>query len=130
MSKRGENIYKRKDGRWEGRYIKRYVQKDGKVKPYFGYVYARSYVRCVKSYCKRKRSKCLKSGKLYKESEQKLLLCRMTGKLLPIPKFYNLRPKASIPCGIFLWFFFYVKYYKSIRKCRKLFFSQEKRIGL
>lgn len=35
MSKRGENIYKRKDGRWEGRYIKRYVQKDGKVKPYF-----------------------------------------------------------------------------------------------
>ena len=22
MSKRGENIYKRKDGRWEGRYIK------------------------------------------------------------------------------------------------------------
>ena len=22
MSKRGENIYKRKDGRWEGRYVK------------------------------------------------------------------------------------------------------------
>ncbi len=43
MSKRGENIYKRKDGRWEGRYIKEYVQKNGKVKPFFGYVYARSY---------------------------------------------------------------------------------------
>lgn len=43
MSKRGENIYKRKDGRWEGRYIKRYVQKDGRVKPFFGYVYAKSY---------------------------------------------------------------------------------------
>lgn len=24
MSKKGENIYKRKDGRWEGRYIKYY----------------------------------------------------------------------------------------------------------
>ncbi len=24
MSKKGENIYKRKDGRWEGRYIKCY----------------------------------------------------------------------------------------------------------
>lgn len=25
MSRRGENIYKRKDGRWEGRYIKGYT---------------------------------------------------------------------------------------------------------
>ena len=25
MSRRGENIYKRKDGRWEGRYIKGYA---------------------------------------------------------------------------------------------------------
>lgn len=24
MPRRGENIYKRKDGRWEGRYIKQY----------------------------------------------------------------------------------------------------------
>ncbi|EOS53212.1 hypothetical protein C809_00157 [Lachnospiraceae bacterium MD335] len=39
MSKRGENIYKRKDGRWEGRYIKAY---DGK-KPKYGYVYAKTY---------------------------------------------------------------------------------------
>lgn len=35
MSKRGENIYKRKDGRWEGRYLK-----DGKK---YGYVYGRTY---------------------------------------------------------------------------------------
>ena len=26
MPKKGENIYKRKDGRWEGRYIKGYVR--------------------------------------------------------------------------------------------------------
>lgn len=40
MSKRGENIYKRKDGRWEGRYIKAY---DGAGKAKYGYVYAHSY---------------------------------------------------------------------------------------
>ena len=39
MSRTGENIYKRKDGRWEGRYIKERV--DGKAK--YGAVYARTY---------------------------------------------------------------------------------------
>jgi hypothetical protein len=36
MSKRGENIYKRKDGRWEGRYIKG-RKLDGKIQ--YGYVF-------------------------------------------------------------------------------------------
>lgn len=40
MSKRGENIYKRKDGRWEGRYIKG-RKLDGKI--HYGYVYASNY---------------------------------------------------------------------------------------
>ena len=40
MSRKGENIYKRKDGRWEGRYIKYH---DYSGKPYYGYLYARSY---------------------------------------------------------------------------------------
>ena len=35
MSKRGENIYKRKDGRWGGRYIKG-RKLDGKIQ--YGYV--------------------------------------------------------------------------------------------
>lgn len=39
MSRRGENIYKRKDGRWEGRYIKGHI--NGKSK--YGYVYAKTY---------------------------------------------------------------------------------------
>lgn len=39
MSRKGENIYKRKDGRWEGRYLKR--TPDGKSR--YGYVYARTY---------------------------------------------------------------------------------------
>lgn len=40
MPRRGENIYKRKDGRWEGRYIKDYL--NGKA--HYGYVYAITYV--------------------------------------------------------------------------------------
>lgn len=40
MPRKGENIYKRKDGRWEGRYIKSRTL-EGKAK--YGYVYARSY---------------------------------------------------------------------------------------
>ena len=39
MPKTGENIYKRKDGRWEGRYIKERV--NGKAK--YGTVYAKNY---------------------------------------------------------------------------------------
>lgn len=37
---KGENIYKRKDGRWEGRYKKGY-DKTGKIR--YGYCYGRSY---------------------------------------------------------------------------------------
>lgn len=40
MSKPGENISKRKDGRWEARYIKG-RREDGKI--IFGYVYGKSY---------------------------------------------------------------------------------------
>jgi len=40
MPKRGENIYKRKDNRWEARYIKE-RDSNGKIK--FGYCYAKTY---------------------------------------------------------------------------------------
>ena len=40
MSRRGENIYKRKDGRYEGRYV---IGKTQAGKTRFGYVYARQY---------------------------------------------------------------------------------------
>ena len=40
MPKKGENIYKRKDGRWEGRYIRGY-HADGKAK--YAYVYGKTY---------------------------------------------------------------------------------------
>ena len=55
MARHGENIYKRKDGRWEGRYIKGY-DADGKSIP--GYVY----------------------GKTYKEAKEKLTLAKVTAK--------------------------------------------------
>lgn len=40
MARRGENVYKRKDGRYEGRYIKCY---DSSGKAVYGYIYAKSY---------------------------------------------------------------------------------------
>lgn len=39
MSRTGENIYKRKDGRWEARYIKAYDNSKAK----YGYLYAKTY---------------------------------------------------------------------------------------
>ena len=40
MPKKGENIYLRKDGRWEGRYIK---GRNLNGKPIFGYIYGKQY---------------------------------------------------------------------------------------
>lgn len=40
MSKRGENIYKRKDQRWEGRY-KKGRKENGKI--HYGYIYGKNY---------------------------------------------------------------------------------------
>ena len=43
MPKRGENIYKRKDGRWEGRYLR---GRTASGQAEYGYVYASSYKAC------------------------------------------------------------------------------------
>lgn len=55
MPRRGENIYKRKDGRWEGRFIKGH---DIKGKALYGYVYGRTYSD-VKQSLKNSQSKIL-----------------------------------------------------------------------
>lgn len=60
MSRKGENIFKRKDGRWEGRYIK---ARNGK-KAVYGYVYGKSY-----SEVKKKKSEAL--NHIYLEKTQK-----------------------------------------------------------
>ncbi len=51
MPKKGENIYKRKDGRWEGRYI-RYYDENGKAK--YGYVYSKTYNEVKKKLIEKK----------------------------------------------------------------------------
>lgn len=43
MSRKGENIYKRKDGRWEGRYL---LEKQADEKRKYDYVYAYTYREC------------------------------------------------------------------------------------
>ncbi len=40
MPRKGRNIYKRKDGRWEGRYIR---ARDSSAKAVYGYVYGKTY---------------------------------------------------------------------------------------
>lgn len=40
MPKKGENIYKRKDGRWEGRILKLYSENEKKK---FTYFYGKTY---------------------------------------------------------------------------------------
>lgn len=60
MSRRGENIYKRSDGRWEGRYIK---SRDSLGKAVYRSVYAPTYTEV-----KNKLQKCqTESAALYKE---------------------------------------------------------------
>lgn len=54
MAKKGENIRRRRDGRWEGRYIKG-RRADGKA--VWGYVYGHSYQE-VKQELIRRKAKC------------------------------------------------------------------------
>lgn len=65
MARRGENIYKRKDGRYEGRYIKSY---DLSGKAVYGYIYSKSYGEV-----KEKLLKC-KTEKKEKPKESKITL--------------------------------------------------------
>lgn len=65
MARKGENIYKRKDGRWEGRWIVSY-DKTGKAK--YASVYARSYTEVRKKLAERK-----KSGHIYRPQSKSTL---------------------------------------------------------
>ena len=65
MARKGENIYKRKDGRWEGRYIVSYFS-DGKAK--YSSVYGRTY-----SEVKEKLKLRQKDSKQNKDTEGRIL---------------------------------------------------------
>lgn len=59
MARTGENIYKRKDGRWEARYISSYGA-DGKAK--YHYLYARTYAEVKEKLIKARSSTAGKMG--------------------------------------------------------------------
>lgn len=64
MPRKGENIYKRKDGRWEGRYIRSY---DANNKAKYSYVYGKTYSE-VKQKLVDKRSTVKKSPTVSQKS--------------------------------------------------------------
>ena len=61
---KGENIFKRKDGRWEARYIKGY-ELSGKIK--YGFCYGKTYREA-----KEKVTKCGGAGQWETNSQHKL----------------------------------------------------------
>ena len=70
MPRKGENIYKRKDGRWEGRYIR---TRNENNKAQYGYVYGKSY-KAVKQELVHRQAVCCqlsvceaRSGMLYSD---------------------------------------------------------------
>lgn len=90
MSRRGENIYKRKDNRWEGRYIKGY---DYKGKTLWGYVYAPSYRECREKLTAAKQSPKTKPQTNRKDfnyfCDEWLVLSRNRVKESTYVKYYN-----------------------------------------
>ena len=103
MPRKGENIYKRKDGRWEGRYVK---GRDGK-KAIYGYVYAKSYTE-VKRQLVLKRAECareenkmsafiLKDGPFSDVSEMWLQAIQSTVKQPTWIKYRNILNCSIIP---------------------------------
>lgn len=70
MPRKGENIYKRKDGRWEGRYIK---DRKPSGKAIYGYIYAKTY-HDVKYRLRETEQTCCQSSSenhnIYKSKEQ------------------------------------------------------------
>ena len=83
MARRGENIYKRKDGRYEGRYIKYY---DISGKAVYGYVYSRSYSEVKELLAKYKTEKPARQGKSTLLSEWLKIRLKSQGTLKPTTK--------------------------------------------
>ena len=67
MSRKGENIYKRKDGRWEARYLKKDAL-DGR--PHYGYCYGKTYSE-AKEKSPKPRWDSLNAGPQWNKTEKK-----------------------------------------------------------
>ena len=68
MPRRGENIRKRKDGRWEGRYIKGYDSEKGKAK--YASIYGKTYSEVKKKLNEAKFQTSI--GRVYVDAKNKL----------------------------------------------------------
>ncbi len=75
MPRKGENIYKRKDGRWEARYIK---DRSSNGKAIYGYVYAKSYYEV--------KNKVANIANTPKENEEKILFSELADNWLKAEK--------------------------------------------
>lgn len=101
MAKKGTNIYKRKDGRWEARYIKGY-QLSGKAK--YGYVYGKTYKEAREKQLQAQiansnsEKECARDKKCFEEYCQEwLLLNRSRVKRSTYVKYYNIVNNHIIP---------------------------------
>ncbi len=98
MARKGENIYKRKDERWEGRYIK---GRDASGKTEFGYVYAKSYrevrEKLANAKASRIRAPTTNRMDLGYYCEEWLLLCRSRVKESTYVKYHNIIQRHIIP---------------------------------
>ena len=96
MSRKGENIYKRKDNRWEARYIKGY-HPDGSAK--FGYCYGKSYREAKRKLTEAKTS--LISGKPVSTATKKRRIafyCDEWLRLQRVPWFWSLLSCTLLRC--------------------------------
>lgn len=100
MSRRGENIYKRKDGRWEARY-KKYRDSFGKT--HYGYLYAKSYGEVKEKLDNIKKDSELKSNTIQKKDTVKdicklwLYEIKTQKKHSTYVKYYNIVKNHIIP---------------------------------
>lgn len=88
MPRKGENIYKRKDGRWEGRYIK---SRDGSGRAKYGYVYGKSYREA-----KQKQHDALRELKnSFEDENNQVISCRSNIKILSKDWLASIKPQIK-----------------------------------
>lgn len=85
--RKGENIFKRKDGRWEGRYIKGY-ELSGKAK--YGFCYGKTYKEAKDKVSKCKAAIASGNPAQHQGHTVGLLFIAMNGCVFEKPKLRNL----------------------------------------
>lgn len=88
MPRKGENIYKRKDGRWEGRYIK---SRDRSGKAKYGYVYGKSYREAKQ----KQRNAIIKLKDSPENENNQVILDRSTIRLLSDDWLTSIKPQIK-----------------------------------